>query len=139
MNRQKTISYRLLLAGIVLGLNALCFLGISHGRHVARHTGVDYSHIPAHASGRSSRGGRSGLIATVDWHLDHSVVDHIPQARLVKGAISGPATVAPAIRPAALVLPKPDDSVELLLVRENVVALGSAPRAPDRGRAPPAV
>ena len=139
MTRHKPISNRLLLGVIFAGLNLLCFLGIAHGRHVVHYTKVNYSHVPAHGMGRSgSRSGRPELIAAVDAAIDHAVIDHAPQARLVKAA--GPTVVAPQVVPVAVAfsLPRPEDRTELL-ARENVLALGSAPRAPGLGRGPPAV
>ena len=139
MTRHKPISNRLLLGVIFAGLNLLCFLGIAHGRHVVHYTKVNYSHVPAHGMGRSgSRSGRPELIAAVDAAIDHAVIDHAPQARLVKAA--GPTVVAPQVVLVAVAfsLPRPEDQTELL-ARENVLALGSAPRAPGLGRGPPAV
>jgi hypothetical protein len=134
MTRRKTISRRLLLAAIFVGLNALCYLGVIHGRHVARHTRVDYSHIPAHTGRGGSRAGRSGLAITLEAP-SHAVIDHAPKVRLVK-VVAGPSAGAIAIA-ASPVLLRPEDHVEPLLARENVLALGSAPRAPGLGRAPP--
>jgi hypothetical protein len=139
MFRHKPISNRLLLGVIFAGLNLLCFLGIAHGRHVVHYTKVNYSHVPAHGMGRSgSRSGRAELIAAVDAVIDHAVIDHAPQTRLVKAA--GPAVISPqaALVAVAFSLPQPEDRTELL-ARENVLALGSAPRAPGLGRGPPAV
>jgi hypothetical protein len=139
MIRQKSISDRLLLSAIFVGLNLLCFMGIMHGRHVVHHTRVNYSHIPAHgprrASGRSGR--ESGVVAAIDAVIDHSVVDHMPKAALSMGKAAGPAASAQvAIATATFELPVPEDRTEPL-AQENVLALGSAPRAPGLGRGPP--
>ena len=139
MIRQKSISDRLLLSTIFVGLNLLCFMGIMHGRHVVHHTRVNYSHIPAHgprrAGGRSGR--ESGVVAAIDAVIDHSVVDHMPKAALSMGKAAGPAASAQvAIATATFVLPVPEDRTEPL-AQENVLALGSAPRAPGLGRGPP--
>ena len=85
-----------------------------------------------------SRSGRPELIAAVEAVIDHAVIDHAPQSRLVKAA--GPAVVSPqaVLVAVAFSLPRPEDRTELL-TRENVLALGSAPRAPGLGRGPPAV
>jgi len=140
MHFRKTISRRLLLAAIFVGLNALCFLGVKHGPRAAHHTRVDYSHVTAH-SGRGSRGQRSELMEA-DSHADHAVISHQPQVRLVQSAATGPSVpFAPpvfAAGAAELKLPHPDEVSVLLPVSENVMALGSAPRAPGLGRAPPA-
>ena len=137
MIRQKAISDRLLLGAIFVGLNLLCFLGIAHGRHVVHHTRVNYSHIPAHATRRAgSRSGREGFVSSFDAIFDHSVVDHAPRAALSKGTPSGSPSVHVAIATATFVLAQPEERAETLAL-VNVVALGSAPRAPGLGRAPP--
>jgi len=138
MIRQKAISDRLLLGAIFAGLNLLCFLGIMHGRHVVHHTRVNYSHIPAHGPRRSgSRSDRSSMVATVDAVVEHAVVV-APAGSHVAKALPVGASVVPqvAIAPVKFTLPAPEESIELL-ARENVLALGSAPRAPGLGRAPP--
>ena len=142
VNRQKAISNRLLLGAIFVGLNLLCFLGIMHGHHVVHHTRVNYSHIPAHATRRvGSRSGRDSLASSVDAVFDHSIVDHTPKAALSMGRPAGNATVVPVVPVVAastsvFVLHQSEDRTEPL-ANENVVALGSAPRAPGLGRAPP--
>jgi hypothetical protein len=136
--RQKAISDRLLLSAIFVGLNLLCFMGIMHGRHVVQHTRVNYSHIPAHGPRRAGgRSGRESVVAAVDAVIDHAVVDHMPKAALSMGEAARPAASAQvAIVTATFVLPIPEDRTEPL-AQENVLALGSAPRAPGLGRAPP--
>jgi hypothetical protein len=136
--RQKAISDRLMLLAIFVGLNLLCFMGIMHGRHVVQHTRVNYSHIPAHGPRRAGgRSGRESVVAAVDAVIDHAVVDHMPKAALSMGKAAGPAASAQvAIATATFVLPVPEDRTEPL-AQENVLALGSAPRAPGLGRAPP--
>jgi hypothetical protein len=138
MNRQKAISNRLLLGALFVGLNLLCFLGIMHGHRVVHHTRVNYSHIPAHATRRvGSRSGRDSLASSVDAVFDHSIVDHTPKAALSMGSPAGSSNIAPvAIAAAAFVLPRPEGRTEPL-AQENILALGSAPRAPGLGRAPP--
>jgi hypothetical protein len=138
MIRQKSISDRLLLSAIFVGLNLLCFMGIMHGRHVVQHTRVNYSHIPAHGPRRvGGRSGRESIVAAIDAVIDHSVVDHMPKAALSMGKAAGPAASAQvATATATFVLPVPEDHTEPL-AQENVLALGSAPRAPGLGRGPP--
>jgi hypothetical protein len=141
MVHRKPISNRLLLSAIFVGLNLLCFMGILHGQHVVKHTRVNYSHIPAHGPRRAGgRNGRESVVATVDAVIEHSVVDHLPKAALSMGASSAPvpAGVQAAIVTAAYVLPTPEARTEPL-AEENVLALGSAPRAPGLGRAPPSL
>ena len=141
MVRKKPISNRLLLSALFVGLNLLCFMGIMHGRHVVHHTRVNYSHIPAHGPRRAGgRNGRESVVATVDAVIEHSVVDHLPKAALSMGASSVPVPAGAhvAVMTAAFVLPTPEDRTEPL-AEENVLALGSAPRAPGLGRAPPSL
>jgi hypothetical protein len=137
MNRQKFISDRLLLSAIFVGLNLLCFLGIMHGRHVVHHTRVNYSHIPAHGPRRAGGRGRESMVAAIDAVIEHAVVDHIPKAALSMGAAVGQAAGAQvAMVTATFMLLTPEEAIEPL-AQENVLALGSAPRAPGLGRAPP--
>jgi hypothetical protein len=137
MIRQKAISDRLLLGAIFFGLNLLCFLGIAHGNHVVHHTRVNYSHIPAHSNRRagSSRSDSESASSVVTAYFDHSMVDHSPNVTLSHGTPSG-THVHAAIAAVAFVLARPEERTEPL-ADENVIALGSAPRAPGLGRAPP--
>lgn len=142
MIRQKAISERLLLGAIFIGLNLLCFLGIAHGRQVVNHTRVNYSHIPATSTRRAgSRSDHDGLVAGVEAYFDHSIVDHAPKIALSQSSVSKvvPAAsthVQPAVAAVTVVLARPEERTEPL-AEENVIALGSAPRAPGLGRAPP--
>jgi hypothetical protein len=133
--RHKPISHKLLFGVIFAGLNLLCFMGVWHGQKVVNHTRINYSHIPAQGSRRS--GARAGIVVSADSVVEHAVVLH-PSSRqslsLAHGGSSASTSVAAA--PVRLVLPVPEGNVELL-ARENVLALGSAPRAPGLGRAPP--
>ena len=137
MVRQKAISDRLLLSAIFVGLNLLCFMGIVHGRHIVR---LNYSHIPAHGPRRTGgRSGRGSVVAAIDAAIERSVVEHKAKVNLSMGPVAGPATGAHvAIVAAAFELPVPEDRTEPL-AQENVLALGSAPRAPGLGRAPPSL
>jgi hypothetical protein len=133
MESKKSISNRVLFGAIFFGLNLLCFIGISHGRHAERHTRVNYSYVPAHGTGRiGSRSGWVGQVITYD-----SMIDVVSQPPLVHGVTVGASTTPQvaliAIAPALL----RSTAIVELLARENVVALGSAPRAPGLGRAPP--
>lgn len=135
MTLNKSISNRVLLGAIFFGLNLLCFMGIAHGQHAARHSRVNYySYVPAHRAGRAgSRNGWTGQVATCDSLID--VASYTPS---IHGVVAGPSTTPQAALIAvAAALPRPTAIVELL-ARENVMALGSAPRAPGLGRAPPA-
>ncbi|HEY0163601.1 MAG TPA: hypothetical protein VGB69_13050 [Edaphobacter sp.] len=138
MNYQKAISNRLILGALFVGLNLLCFLGVMHGHRMGHHTRVNYSHIPAHGSRRAgSRSDRTGLVAAVDTVAEHAVVASSSDHHVTKVSRGGPfAAPLIAVVPAKFILPVPEHVIELL-ARENVLALGSAPRAPGLGRAPP--
>ena len=121
-------------SAIFLGLNLLCFLGVVHGRNVERHTRVNYSNVPAHRTGRvGSRDGWAGIVIVYD-----SLIDHDSQIPTADGITTGASTTphAALVRVAAALL-RPTMMTEPL-ARENVLALGSAPRAPGLGRGPPA-
>lgn len=133
--RHKPISHKFLFGVIFAGLNLLCFLGALHGQKVVHHTRINYFHIPAQGSRRS--GARSGIVASVDAAVEHAVVIHPSTSQAVSGAHTGPsASSQSALAPVRFVMPVPEENIQLL-ARENVLALGSAPRAPGLGRAPP--
>jgi len=133
--RRRPISHKILFGVIFAGLNLLCIMGVLHGHKVVHHTRINYSHIPAQGSRRS--GARTGTVASVDALVEHAVVIHPSNSQALSLAhVGASAPSHAAIAPARLVLPVPDGPVELL-ARENVLALGSAPRAPGLGRAPP--
>jgi hypothetical protein len=134
MTSRKSISNRVLLGAIFFGLNLLCFMGVVHGRHAARHTRVNYSQIPVHRAGRTGSRTKeaAGHVVTYD-----SVTDYASRASSIHGVAAGPSTTSQAALVAvAAPLPRPTAIVQLL-ARENVMALGCAPRAPGLGRAPP--
>ena len=137
MNRQKAISNKLLFGAIIAGLNLLCFLGVMHGHRAIHHTRINYSHVPAHGTRRT--GTRTGLVASVDAVVEHAVVVH-PSSSQSFRALHGGTSRAPQIMSAAaaakLTLHRPEQGMRLP-ARENVLAFGSAPRAPGLGRAPP--
>ncbi len=138
MPHHKAISQRLLIATIFVGLNALCFLGVAHGRHVHRHTRVNYSHIPAHSPRGGSRDGSSSCVAATVDLLEHVDLAVAAQLHNVAVVLPAPSVPTPPAYPSAVAVPvRPEEHVESLLARENVLALGSAPRAPGLGRAPP--
>src|SRR5437879_3469631 len=134
MTRQKSLSKRLLSVAIFFGLNFLCFICIAHGRGVEHHTRVNYSHVPAHRMGRvGSRDGWSGTVI-----VDDSLVDHTSQIPNADGKAAGAAaTPHAALGSVGVMLLRPTMVTEAL-AGENVLALGSAPRAPGLGRGPPA-
>ncbi|HMF54447.1 MAG TPA: hypothetical protein VK593_08865 [Edaphobacter sp.] len=138
MNRQKAISDGLLLGALFAGLNLLCILGIMHGHRVVHHTRVNFSHVAAHGPRRfGSRNDRSSTVATVDAVVEHAAMTLSSGSHVAK-VQQGGSSVSPqvAIASAGLRLPSPEANLELL-ARENVLALGSAPRGPGLGRAPP--
>jgi hypothetical protein len=133
MTRQKSLSNRLLLGAIFFGLNLLCFMGIAHGRGVERHTRVNYSLAPTHRTGRvRSCDGWSGTVIVYESLIDHA--SEIPNADGI--AAGAAATPHAALVSAVVTLLRPTMVTEPL-ARENVLALGSAPRAPGLGRGPP--
>lgn len=131
--RSKLISHKILFGVIFAGLNLLCFMGALHGHRVVHRTRINYSHVPAQGTRRS----RVGVTVSLDSVVEHVVVIHLSASQALSLAHAG-SSVPPhvAIAPAQMVLPVPGGPVELL-ARENVLALGSAPRAPGLGRAPP--
>ncbi len=130
MTFHKAISRRFLFSTIFVGLNVLCFMGMIHGRHVMRHARVNYSHISPSGMGRAG----SRRVYSADCLIDHAF-----QAPETHGVSTGPHLVSPvAMVAAAAGLLRPTFLAKLI-ARENVLALGSAPRGPGLGRAPPVV
>jgi hypothetical protein len=134
MNRHKAISNKLLFGAIFTGLNLLCFLGVMHGHKTVHQTRINYSHVPAHGTRRS--GTRTGLVASVDAVVGHAVVVHPSDSQSFRVLRAGSSSPQVAIVAAKLILHRPEEGVRLP-ARENVLALGNAPRAPGLGRAPP--
>jgi len=133
--RRKLISHRILFGVIFAGLNLLCFMGVLHGHMVVHHTRIDYSHIPVQGTRRS--GASTGAVASVDALVEHAVVIHPSAGQALSLTHVGASTPShPGIAPVRIKMAVPNGPVELL-ARENVLALGSAPRAPGLGRAPP--
>ncbi|MBS1813693.1 MAG: hypothetical protein JSS87_02340 [Acidobacteria bacterium] len=133
---RRHIGRSLLLASLVLGLNALCLIGWAYGRHAHRHTPVNYTHIPPYGSHRpTARGSRSANNSICENHVsDRALASHIaPNVRpvekllLMHGAVAVLST-APALQP---------DRTTRLLPYVDTLARGSAPRAPGQSRAPP--
>lgn len=138
MDGARTISSRVRIGTLFAVLNLLCLLGIMHGRHVAFCRQVHYSHLPSHGLRRSgSRSDRSvaDVVIPADSAVDHAA-PHSGSLNHKTSPTNFPVTPLVAILPTRLSLPVPQDTKELL-ARVNVLALGSAPRAPGLGRAPP--
>jgi hypothetical protein len=133
MTPQKALSNWLLSGSLFFGLNLLCFVCVAHGRGVEHHTRVNYSHVPAHRTGRvRSRDGWPGTVIVYD-----SLIDHAPQIPNADGIAAGAAaTPYAALVAVGVTLLRPTMATEPL-ARENVLALGSAPRASGLGRGPP--
>jgi len=129
MTFHKAISRRFLFSAIFVGLNVLCFMGMIHGRHVMRHARVNYSHISPSGMGRAG----SRRVYSADCLIDHAF-----QAHETHRASTGPHLISPVSLVAAAGLLRPTFLTKLI-VRENLVALGSAPRGPGLGRAPPVI
>ena len=133
MTRQKSISNWLLSGSIFFGLNLLCFICIAHGRGVEHHTRVNYSHVPAHRTGRvRSRDGWSGTVIVYDSLIDHA--SRIPNADGMAAGSAG--TPYAALVAVAVTLLRPTMATEPLACK-NELARGSAPRTPGLGRGPP--
>lgn len=135
MTARKHISNKLLLGAIFIGLNVLCFVGASHGRHAAQHTRLNYTHITAHGLGRAgSRNSRlSQSVIAVDTMM-HRASDS-PARHL---------GVSPSVHAAHALLAGSHDITAhvpafALLAQQDPLALCSAPRGPSLGRAPPLV
>lgn len=124
----------LMLAALVLGLNALCYVGYTHGRHAQHYSRVNYTHVPPHGTHRpTGRGARSQRLNT----SDNQAADHIELHVASKSRPMHPVLPMHAMAQLA-VLPvvQPETTSEPLAL-VNVVALGSAPRAPGGSRGPP--
>lgn len=115
-------------------------MGALHGHRMVHRTRINYSHVPAVGTRRS----RIGAMVSVDAAVEHVVVVHLSANQAISLSQAGLSlpphglSLPPhaALAPVRLMLPFPDGPLELL-ARENVLALGSAPRAPGLGRAPP--
>jgi hypothetical protein len=132
MTRQRSLSSRLLFGTIFFGLNLLCLLSMEHGPGVEHHTRVNYSLVPAHRTGRVRSGdGWSGTVIVYD-----SLIDHAAQIPNADGRAAGATATPDAELVSVVALLRPTVVTEPL-ARENVPALGSAPRAPGLARGPP--
>lgn len=131
MSLRRHFGRSLMLLALALGLNVLFYFGYTHGHHAVHSSRVNYPHIPPHGShrpvSRNSRAshGQGSLDAA---HHDSGDTQITPKLK----PIDFPAYLA-AASPA---LPLPEAIAEPL-AEVNVLALGTAPRAPSLGRAPP--
>lgn len=118
MVRPNSVSFRLSIAAVVFGLYALCMMGGPRAHEVERDVVVRHADRVI-----------SGTSPLEYGHLRH--VAHHPAVRALSRA-SSPTSLFKA---ACIVTP---DFAGALLARENVLALGGAPRASGPTRAPPA-
>ena len=132
MRLKKNISSNLFLVAIFFGLNILCFLGISHGHHVLRHTRINYSHVPAPCSRRIVS--RSGRIDTLG--ISQALGNQTTLTPLISGGPHVPGTISAlhASGTAGLLVPTYQSQV---LFPEIFVEPGDISRFSSPGRAPP--
>lgn len=135
-------SFRLVLVAVLCGLNATWMVNAPRGREVTRRASVGVSEMtPVNPRSRSSRedavAGDAGfhqvlLVRANSFAADQlQHVSHLHPLR-VASRTSTPTTFSKA---GWIFAPT---FTATLLARENVLALGGAPRAPGLGRAPPA-
>jgi hypothetical protein len=118
MARRNSASFRLSLVAVLFGLSALCMTSGARASEVGRCVVVRQADPIAFSA--------NPLAAAHLRHVSHQrAVRALPRA-----------SAPPSLLKAACVVPP--DFAEALLVRENVLALGGAARAPGPSRAPPA-
>jgi len=124
MGRLHQYARSLLLLAVGLGLN-LCGIAYLHAHRAGHLAHVNYGHVPSHGQHRpQSRTRLSSSGAGTSAQADHHVA---PKSK----------SVPPALAMLPVAMPPVVFSVEPLLARINVLALGAAPRAPGSPRAPP--
>jgi hypothetical protein len=134
-------SFRLVLVAVLCGLNATCTVSAPRGREVTRCATVGVSGMtPVSPRSRSSRAeavaGDAGLhqaslVRASSFAPDH--LQHVSHLQSLRVASRTP-TFAALSKAGWVFAPTLAANP---LARENVLALGSAPRAPGLGRAPP--
>jgi hypothetical protein len=136
MVRRSAPSFRLGLVAVLFGLNALCMMSAAQDREIVRHTGVDFAEAPpsirvsALSREKSLQHGPLFFDADLTFgHLQH--VSHGAVLHAFRRALASPSLLSAAGKVAP-------SFAESRLARENVLALGGAPRAPGPSRAPPA-
>src|ERR1700722_4118499 len=136
MVRRGASSFRLVLVTVLFGLNALCMMSAAHGREIARCAGVSFAEAPP--SFRLSQLSREKSLQHgplfFDANLTLGNLQHVSHGAVLHAFRRGPAS-ASLLGAACKVAP---NLAEGRLARENVLALGGAPRAPGPSRAPPA-
>jgi hypothetical protein len=137
-------SFRLVLVAVLCGLNATCMVSASpRGREITWRARVGVSEMtsvsPRSRSSREDTVAHDARLLQVSLvHANSFAPDHLQhvshlQPRRVAARTSTPAALSKAgwvFAPTLAATP---------LARENVLALGGAPRAPGLGRAPPPV
>ena len=118
MVRRNSVTFRLSLVAVLFGLYALCMTGRT------RTSAAEQCAVVRHADP-----GAFDTNPATAGHLRR--VSHLRMVRAVPRA-SAPTWLFQAV---SVITP---DVVEASLAKENVVALGGAPRAPGPSRAPPA-
>jgi hypothetical protein len=122
MTRRNSTRFRLSLAAVFFGLYALCMTSGARASVVDRCVAVRHADQVRFSSN-----------PLVTAHLVTAHVGHMSHLHMVR-ALSRASAPAPLFKAACIVSP---DLAEAILVRENVLALGGAPRAPGPSRAPP--
>ena len=135
MVRRSTSSFRLVLVAVLFGLNALCMMSPAHGREIVRRAGVGFAEAPH--SIRASLLLREKSLQHgplfFDANLTFGNLQHVSHGAMLHAFRRGPALTF-LLSAACKVAP---NFAESRLARENVLALGGAPRAPGPSRAPP--
>jgi hypothetical protein len=117
MARRNCTPFRLSLAAVLFGLLALCMTSGAHASVVERSVVVTHADPVALSA--------NPLVSAHLRQVSHQrIIRALPR-------VSAP---APLFKAVCIVSP---DLAETILVRENVLALGGAPRAPGPSRAPP--
>jgi hypothetical protein len=136
MVRRSPSSFRLVLVAVLFGLNALCMMSASEGREIVRRAGVGVAEAPpsirASPLSREKSLQRGRLFFDADLTFSH--LQHVSHGAVLHAFRRGPAS-ASLLSATCEVAP---NFAESRLARENVLALGGAPRAPGPSRAPPA-
>jgi hypothetical protein len=144
MVRRSSAFFRFVLVAVLSGLNALCLMGAAQTHGSARRAAVARADLPAailrsRSSSSSSTdellfaaGPDPFVFSTEPLPSGHVLQVSPPRIMHALPRVSAPASLFQTVCAAT---PEFD---ETLLARENVLALGGAPRAPGLGRAPPA-
>lgn len=134
MHTSKHLVRSLLLMALALGMNLLSYADSAHGRMAPHRSRISYSHLPPHGSHRpTGRSGRTLRMAAADNHS----ADQTEASVAAKLKPIDPTVVLPAVailQHSMLLVP---EMTSTPLAQVNVIAIGSAPRAPGGSRAPP--